>query len=51
MYINFTPSFCDKYATLTLMAKQKVLTSEEIKAIKKAKEALIKATTEEGVKK
>lgn len=51
MYINFTPSFCDKYAILTLMAKQKVLTSQEIKAIKKAKEALIKATTEEGVKK
>lgn len=41
MYSNFTPSFCDKYATLILMAKKKVLTSEEIKAIKAVKSAII----------
>lgn len=38
---NFTQSFYDKYVTRKLMAKGKVLTSEEIKAIKAVKSNII----------
>lgn len=44
MYINFTPSFCDKYATLTLMAE---LTPQQIKKLKADK--AVKITTQEVV--
>lgn len=41
LLVIFTQSFCDKYATLYKMGKEKTLTPEQIKAIKDNKLAII----------
>ena len=43
LLVTFTQSFCDKYATLYKMGKEKTLTPEQIKAIKANKIAIINA--------